>query len=403
MPFGPIVRAMTRNKTRFVLIILEIAITLAIVTNCVQLILKERNEMQRLSGFDDDNLVWVRSRTFGTEFQEDDVVTSTIASDLRALSAMPGVKAVSNTFFLPWQGGGSSNVVITAGGNPEGYRTQVYTGSTGIFETLNTPVTEGRGFEDGDYAYINDEDGNPTVAVISRALARLMWGDESPLGKIITSTDGSNAVTVVGVIEEFYNPYGWPIHEYATFLPGQAGGARGASYLVRTEPGGMAAFTDGYEKVMMGVNPNRVFQTRTILEIRDQFFAGGRLLVKAMTGLIIILVFVTALGIVGITAMSVSERTRQIGTRRALGASRGQIMQHFLLENWIVTTAGVSLGLLATYGLNVLLMNSMGDVKLQWPLVAAGVVLLWLTGLVATIPPALRGMKISPAIATRSV
>lgn len=403
MPIGPIVRAMTRNKTRFVLIVLEIAITLAIVTNCVQLILRERGNMQRLSGFDDANLIWVRSRTFGTEFQESDVVDSTIRSDVRALEAMPGVQAVANTSFLPWQGGGSSNVVVTPGGNPEGHRTQVYFTSAGIFETLNTPVTEGRAFEDGDFAYVDQEDGNPTVVVISRALAKLIWGDQSPIGKIITDTDGSNAVTVVGVIDRFYNPYGWPIHEYVLFIPGRSGGARGASYLVRTEPGATGSFVNGFEKVMLGVNANRVFRTRTVLEIRDQFFSGGRLLVNAMTGVIVVLVFVTALGIVGITALSVSERTRQIGTRRALGATRGQIMQHFLLENWLVTTAGILLGLFATYGLNVLLLNNVDDAKLQWPLVLIGVAVLWLTGLLATIPPALRGMKISPAIATRSV
>jgi len=402
MPFGPIVRAMTRNKTRFVLIILEIAITLAIVTNCVLLILAERKTMERKSGFDDDNLVWVRSRTFGAEFREDPVVDATIDADLRALSAMPGVKAAANTNFLPWQGGGSSNTAKTPG-KTDVYQTQVYVVTPGIFDTLNTPVTEGRAFRDSDYAYTTDEDGQATTVVISRALARLMWGDESPLGKIMTDTEGNNPVTVVGVIEQFYNPYGWPIHEYATFIPGRAGGQRGFSYLVRTEPGAMKAFVADYEKALVNINPNRAFQVRTVLEIRDQFFAGGRVLVRAMTAIIVVLVFVTALGIVGITALSVSERTRQIGTRRALGATRGQILLHFLLENWIVTTAGIGLGLVATYGLNIFLLNYMGDVKLEWPLLAAGIGLLWITGIAATIPPAIRGMRVSPAIATRSV
>jgi putative ABC transport system permease protein len=394
---------MTRNKTRFVLIILEIAITLAIVTNCVTLILAERADMQRQSGFDDDNLVWVRSRTFGTEFQKDEVVDATIEADLRAIGAMPGVKAVANTFFLPWQGGGSSNVVLTAGGNSEGYRTQVYGSTAGIFDTLNTPITEGRGFEPGDFAWEADENGYPKAIVISRALGKLIWGDVSPLGKIVTETDGSEPATVVGVVDQFYNPYGWPIHEYTIFYPQHPGGQLGASYLVRTEPGAMKSFIADFEKTLLAVNPNRVFQTRTILDIRDQFFSGGRLLVQAMTAVIVILVFVTALGIVGITSLSVSERTKQIGTRRALGATRGHILQHFLLENWIVTTAGIVLGLVATYGLNVLLLNYMDNVKLQWPLVGIGIVLLWITGLVATIPPALRGARVSPAIATRSV
>jgi putative ABC transport system permease protein len=394
---------MSRNKTRFVLIILEVAITLAIVTNCVTLILAERADMQRPSGFDDENLIWVRSRTFGSEFQEDDVVQATLRSDLRTLAAMPGVESVANTFFLPWQGGGSSTIVRTPGGNDEGYRTQIYGATTAIFETLNTPVAEGRGFQASDFAWEDEEDGYAKVVVISRSLATQIWGEASPLGKILTRSDGSEPATVIGVIDHFYNPYGWPIHEQVVFYPLHAGNQRGASYLVRLEPGALPSFIADFEKRLLAVNGNRVFQTRTIAEVKDAFFSGGRLLVKAMTAVIVVLVFVTTLGIVGITSLSVAERTKQIGTRRALGATRAQILQHFLLENWIVTTTGIALGLIATYGLNVLLLNYMDNVKLQWPLVAIGVGLLWITGVLATIPPALRGARISPAIATRSV
>ena len=158
----------------------------------------------------------------GAEFREDPVVDATIDADLRALAGMPGVKAAVNTNFLPWQGGGSSNTAKTPG-KTDVFQTQVYVVTPGIFDTLNAPVTEGRAFQDSDYGYTTDEDGQATTVVISRALAKLMWGDESPLGKIMTDTDGNNAVTVVGVIEHFYNPYGWPIHEYATFIPGRAG------------------------------------------------------------------------------------------------------------------------------------------------------------------------------------
>jgi putative ABC transport system permease protein len=122
-----------------------------------------------------------------------------------------------------------------------------------------------------------------------------------------------------------------------------------------------------------------------------------------MTAVIIVLVFVTALGILGITSLSVSERTKQIGTRRALGATKADILRHFLAENWIVTTIGLALGVIATYALNWALVSSMTDVKMPWYLVGVGMVLLWINGLVATIPPALRAARIAPAIATRSV
>ena len=401
MPIGPIVRAMTQNKTRFILIILEIAITLAIVTNCVNLILNERREMQRPSGFDDGNLLFVRSRTFAPEFRENQFIDNTIAADLRAIQAVPGVKAAANTGFLPWAGGGSS-FMIKVPGKSDVYQSQVYFATAGIFETLGTPVVEGRAFTPKDYEYDSNVNFPPT-AVISRALAKLMFGDKSPIGQTITDNEGNDPFTVVGVVDKFYNPYGWPIHEYVVYAPATAGSPRGFSYLVRFEPGAMKGSVDEIEKRLLAVNAGREFRTSTVMEIRDQFFAGGRILVMTMTAVIVVLVFVTALGIIGITSLSVAERTRQIGTRRALGATRGDILKHFLTENWIVTTAGLALGLLATWGLNYFLVSNVTDVKLQWPLVLVGMALLWVNGLVATIPPALRASSVSPAIATRSV
>jgi putative ABC transport system permease protein len=101
--------------------------------------------------------------------------------------------------------------------------------------------------------------------------------------------------------------------------------------------------------------------------------------------------------------MSVAERTKQIGTRRALGATRGDILRHFLAENWIATTAGLILGVAGAYGLNLFLLSRVSDVKLPWQLVAAGMLLLWINGLVSTIPPALRATMVPPSTATRSV
>lgn len=110
MPFGPIFRSMTHNRTRVLLIILEIAFTLAIVTNCVNMINEERAKTQKLSGFDDDNLLWVRSVPFAADFKEEQYVRNQVDADMRTILAIPGVKGVTNTNFLPWQGGGSSQM-----------------------------------------------------------------------------------------------------------------------------------------------------------------------------------------------------------------------------------------------------------------------------------------------------
>jgi putative ABC transport system permease protein len=405
---GPILRAMRHNKTRFILIILEIAFTLAIVTNCVNMILEERRTLTHPSGFDDNNIVWLRSRPFAQEFRESKYMENSIQSDLRTIAAIPGVKAVASTNFRPWQGGGSSTTIREAGKKGNIVRSQIYYATDGIFNTLGSPITAGRGFIPTDFNY--PENGNPSVVVISRGLSRLLFGDANPIGRAVAQPEsGSNGedsppYTIVGVIDQFYNPYGWPIHEYAVIAPSTVGSyARGSRFLIRTEPGAMKNVTAEIERRLTAANGGRVLELKTIAEIKEEFQAGSRLIVGAMEGVIVILIFVTGLGILGITSLSVAERTRQIGTRRALGATRADILRHFLAENWLVTTGGLLLGIAATYGLNFLLVTHVSGEKMSWPLVAIGMVFLWAAGLVATIPPALRASTVSPAIATRSI
>jgi putative ABC transport system permease protein len=403
MHIGPIFRAMSHNKTRVALIVIEIAVTLAIVTNCVNMILDERGKMLRKSGFDDDNLLWVRSRPFTPEFQERQFIVNNVEADIRDIRSIPGVKSVANTGFIPWQGGGSSGVLKVAGSRDPGQRTQTYYGSGDLWGTLGVKIVEGRDFQPADFNY-DPVNGSPTVAIISKAYADLMFADGKALGKQLAQIDGSDPVTIVGIIGEFYNPYGWPIHEYAVFGPATVGSyVRGTRFLVRVEPGAMKSVSAEIERRLTKSNSGRAIELKTVDEIKDTYFTGGRIVVRAMTGVIVLLIFVTALGIVGITSLSVAERTKQIGTRRALGATKSDILRHFLLENWLLTTAGLLLGVAAAYGLNLFLVTHVSGVKMDWRFVGIGMVLLWLNGLGATMLPALRGASVSPAIATRSV
>jgi putative ABC transport system permease protein len=401
MHIGPLLRAMGRNRTRFALIILEIALTLAIVTNCLNIILDQRKGMQKPSGFDDDNLVTVAASPFGTEWKDQSFVENTVHADLRALKALPGVKDAAATYFIPWQGGGSSGTFRTDGFN-EKFQAQIYPTSSEIFNTLGVHITAGRNFVPSDTPA--DPNASSKVTIISSALAKKVWGNANPLGKVIASGEGKYPRTVIGVFDEFYNPYNkWPIEDLVLFTPGRSWSSTGAYYLIRTDAGAKKAVLTELERGLLKVNPNRVLRILTVSEIKSNFFSNSRIAVNGMMGLIIALIVITALGIVGVTAMSVAERTKQIGTRRALGATRGDILRHFLAENWIATTAGLAVGVVGAYGLNLFLLSRVSDVKLPWQLVVAGMLLLWINGLLSTIPPALRATMVPPSTATRSV
>ncbi|HVE65656.1 MAG TPA: FtsX-like permease family protein, partial [Thermoanaerobaculia bacterium] len=414
MEFGPILRTMRLNKVRYGLIAAEIALTLAIVVNCINLIRDARREMAIESGFDDHNLISVRSTPFDKAFEEDGYYDNALRQDLDAIRSVPGVVAVSNTRFLPWQGGGSSTETRVAGSKGEMLRNQVYNADESTLAALGARLIEGRNFtrDEVDAEVIRlrnlfnterprDSRGQPLEKIsqdiiISKAFAKLLFPDGKALGKRLEDTDGDQ-YQVVGIIDRFYNPYGWPIHEYVMFFPNTSRSFQfGAPFLVRAKPGEKEAVAAAIEKKLLALNNGRNVRTRTVSDIKKQFQGQSTLLVTVLSVLIVLLVFVTSLGIVGLTVFSVTERTRQIGTRRALGAQRADILRYFLLENWIVTTIGLAVGALLAYGLNVFLVSKVNGAKMDPLLVLGGILLLWIAGLAATFVPARRGASVAP-------
>lgn len=422
MELGPILRAMGRNKVRFGLIVAEVALTLAIVVNCVALIRDAQARMAQPSGFDDENIVRVTSNPFEKSFREEGYLDNVLREDLAVLRSTPGVRAVTNTNFLPWQGGGSSTEMRPAGSKREMFRTQVYNADEGTLDALGIQVTEGRNFtrEEAERDTLRLQallashreagpDGLPRDkflqdVVISRAYGKLVFGEKEPLlGKLLEDSDGDQ-YRVIGVIDSFFNPYGWPIHEYVVFYAGYRRAYEfGAPFLVRAEPGRAVALAKVLEDRLLKSNNGRNVTVRTLVEVKQQYFGPQRMLSTTMSVVVVLLVLVTSLGIVGLTSFSVTERTRQIGTRRALGARRADVLVHFLAENWLLTTLGIVMGVGLAFAVNLGVVSGVEGATLRWPLLAAGVVVLWVAGLLATLAPAVRASRISPAIATRNV
>jgi putative ABC transport system permease protein len=136
--------------------------------------------------------------------------------------------------------------------------------------------------------------------------------------------------------------------------------------------------------------------------MRAGFYAQDRAMAWLMGGVCVALLLVTAMGIVGLASFWVQQRTRMIGTRRALGATEGQIRRYFQLENLLLTTTGVLIGTVGAVALSQLLMQSYEVPRLPWVYLPAGAVSLWLLGQVAVWVPARRAARLSPVAALRS-
>src|SRR6185436_32762 len=168
-------------------------------------------------------------------------------------------------------------------------------------------------------------------------------------------------------------------------------------------PGARKTVMAALEDTLLKVDPGRIVTVKSLEEYKANTYNSDTGLMKILGGVVVLLVAVTAFGIVGLTSFSVSQRRRQIGTRRALGATRQDILRYFLLENWLVTGSGLVLGLGLAWALNYGLAKLSESPKLDWMLLGGGMLLLWLSGIVAALAPALKATKVAPVVATRTV
>jgi putative ABC transport system permease protein len=414
MEIGPIFRALTYQKSRFWLITLEIALTLAIVVNCLNMITEERAKMQRPTGMDEEHLLVVESEPFAPEFEDEAYVRASYEEDLRVMRALPGVRAATGTRSIPLSGSGSNHSRRPTGTEIEPIGTPFFTMGTDALETLGVELIAGRDFVEADFPEPRAEDGEgedgegaPAEArpvIITKEVADLLFPEGDAVGRTIESADGSSVDVIVGVIARMQGS--WPHSPWAervVLYPRVPANSRRARYLVRAEPGMVDDLYTALEAGLLRVNDGRILGVRTLAEIKAGTYRPNMVVAGLLGVLSGLLVLVTSLGLIGLTSFSVTQRTREIGTRRALGATRGNILRYFLVENWLVTSTGLTLGLVLTYSLNLALAHSADVSRIGWTQVATGMLVLWVAGLMAALVPALRGTTVPPVLATRTV
>jgi putative ABC transport system permease protein len=402
MELRPILSAMLRNKTGAILVGLQIAITLAVVANSISIIMTRVEKIGRPPGFDSDNLFFVQSYGFGPNYDQRD----TSDRDLRVIRSLPGVVSASSINQIPMSGGGSRTNL-----GPAPQRDKVTIGvnlyevdERGI-ESLGVKLAEGRKFTESEIQYNPDPASSDFVpfVILTKDAARAIFGDEHAVGK--TVYDGSqHSAVVIGVMENMLGAWvGWDKLTQVMLMPRIPAGPL-ARYVVRTQPGRRDALMTEVEQKLSGSNPNRAITfVRSHTQIKEKSYRADSRMVAFLSVLIGLMVSVTALGIVGLASFHVNVRRKQIGTRRAVGARRIDIIRYFMMENWLLTTGGVVLGSLLAFAFGQWLSSAYSLPRLPPLYVAGGVVVLWVLGQLAAFLPARRAAAIPPAIATRTV
>jgi len=400
----PIASALWRNRTGAILVAFQIAIGLAVLVNAVYVVKQRVEQISRPTGMDTDNMIWVGSAGFAQDFDYD----ASWRDDIAALRAIPGVKAASLMSNIPLSGGGSSSG-FQATPNPEPTREDTVPANTyevdeQAIEALGVKLSSGRNFEASEIEPAIDSFDSASQAIVTKAFAKSMWPDDpNPVGKSFYDGLGK-PTTVVGIIEHMHGAWvGWDKLDHVMLFPRIKNGPS-AIYLVRTEPGRRDAVMREIEAKLGDSNPGRLLRwVRPFDYFIDQSYLGDRNMAIFLVSVTSALLAITALGIFGLATFNVSTRIRQIGTRRAVGARRMDIVRHFLVENWMVTTAGIVAGCGGALAVGYWISVKYELPRLDLYYLVGGVLAIWLIGLAAALQPARRASTISPAVASRTV
>lgn len=402
MGIRPMLSSLLRNKTGPLLVALQIAVTLAIVINSLFIVVQRIETMNRDSGIDVDNVIVIDVRGFGAGF---DVVDS-ITNDIDLISAVPGVIAATVSNHAPLSGSGSGTGLRsvpdeTIDAIPAGR----YQWSENGLDALGVRLVRGRNFypEEVNFVLPERDNGTPPSVLVTQQLAEQLFPDKDALGQPIY-WGSMELSTIVGIIDHMHGSWvSWENLGNVVIQPGKPAFINNR-YIARVEPGRRDEIMPIIEQRLGESNLMRVVKNvRSLEEMAARSYRRDRSMAVVLTVVITLLVGLTALVIVGLASFNVTQRTKQIGTRRALGARRIDIVRQFMLENWLITTAGAVLGIVLTAAVAYWLETTFELPRLDWRYLPVGIFSLWALSTLAVIEPARRAASVPPAVATRSV
>ncbi len=410
MTVRPIVSALRKHKITAWLVILEIALTCAIVCNAVFLISQRLQAMAMPSGIAEQELLAIDV----ANLREEPDAKARVQEDLAALRAVPGVRQVSLAGLVPLAGSEfNTEVKLDPAQKTASLNAAMYTGEN-LLATLGTRLVAGRELQPEEFRYADEvskafaggdaqEQGVPHTLVITQAMAEQLWPGQNPLGRQIYFR--SVPIRVVGVVAHLARGSNLALGgDYSLVLPIRELVKEGNSFLIRTAPQDRARVMQAALAALKARNPHRVIlASRNWEQIRAEFFQNDRAMAGLLVGICVALLLVTALGIFGLASFWVAQRRRTIGVRRALGATRGDILHYFQTENFLLASAGIVLGMVFAYGINLFLMHRYELPRLPLAYLPVGAALLWGIGQLAVLAPALRAAAVPPVVATRSV
>ena len=388
------------QRLRQALVVTQIALALVLLVGAGLMARSFLNLSGVEPGFDGDNLLTLEYRVPRNKYPEPEQQWRFHQQVVERVQALPGVEAAAAVGAIPHGGnfGGSGFTLPERAAPPAGQepRAQTNRADAHYFRTMKIPVLQGRVFG------AEDQLAAPPVIVINQTMARRFWPNENPLGKQVHLLSPEVTATVVGVVgdvrhfsldepdlPQIYVAYAQQPHIFA-------------SLVVRTA-GDPTNFANAVRGAIWSVDSDQpVWKVRSMEWLLQRALGPQRFLSQLLGVFAGLALALAAVGIYGVLSYVVTQRTREIGIRAALGATRADILRLMLKQGMRLTLPGLALGAIAALALTSLMKTLLFGVSTTDPLTFAAIALL-LAGvaLVACWIPARRATKVDPMIALR--
>lgn len=388
------------GRTRGALVAAEFALALVLLVSSGLLLRSLERLFAVPAGFDARQLLTMQIQVVGHRYDENPATFQLIDRMVQEVRQVPGLESAAVSSQLPLStdddeyGAQFEATPTEAAATYNAFR---YAVSPGYLETMRIPLRHGRTID------AHDVPGSPLVAVISEALARARFRDADPLGQRL-SMGGTGPYTIVGVVGDVKQVSLGLSDAEAVYVPFAQWPADRAVSLVVRAPGHVAGLTPAIRNAVWSVDKDQpVVRVATMADLVARSAAERRFALIVFEAFAMVALVLAAAGIYGLLAGSVAERTREMGVRSALGASRNAIVGLVLRQGMRLTAAGLAVGLAGAYAASRGIAAMLFGISRADPVTYLGVVvLLVLVSLVACVVPALRAARVAPATALRS-
>jgi putative ABC transport system permease protein len=388
-----------RGRLRSALVVAELALSVVLLVGAM-LMMRSFLALQGVNpGFDQTQLLTMRVFLSGPSYAQPQDRAAFVGNLTREMESVPGVRTAAVVSYAPLSGSSSSTVIAVEGREyaagtrpPAAYRpiTEQY------FSALRVPLSSGRLFTTQEVA---DTAAGPII--ISEVAARNFWPDEEPLGKRLEMFGAMR--TVVGVVPETMQRSIDGRSESQIFLPYGSAATRSITLLIKSD-GEPEALSEAVRATLARIDPGLpAYDVMTMERMVSQSFWDRRLYGYMFAAFAAIALLLAAVGVYGVMAYSVAQRTHEIGVRMAVGAEVRDVLRLVMAQTLKLVGAGIALGLIGALALTGVLGGFLYGVGSTDPISFVSIPLfLAIVAVVASVVPAVRAARLSPTISLRT-